>query len=107
MLCVGGNENVTAYVDPCAGAFLERDDRKAVEKVIEYLFTLFTGLRRDSVANLGRGIKDVVIADLCEPSYPANRGSDGERLEIAVVHLGCKPGGAQWIEAGELVEIDG
>ncbi len=32
MLCVGGNENVTAYVDPCAGAFLERDDRKTAYK---------------------------------------------------------------------------
>ncbi len=68
VLCVGGDEDVTANVDPCAGAFLERDNRKAVEEVVKNLLAFFAGLGRDAVANLSGGIKDVVIADLCETS---------------------------------------
>jgi hypothetical protein len=44
MFCVGGDEEVTSDIDPRPGAFLERDDRKTIEEVIEDLFGLFTGL---------------------------------------------------------------
>jgi len=52
MLCVGRNEDVPANVDAGAGAFLERDDGKAVEEVIEHLFALRGRLPGDAVAYL-------------------------------------------------------
>ena len=69
MFCVGRNENVPADVHAGPGALLERDDRKPIEKVIEYLFAFLAGLRGDAVANLRRRIEDAaVVADLGQSS---------------------------------------
>ncbi len=55
MVCVGGDEDVFADVDPRSRTFLERDDRQPIEEVIEYLFALLAGLRGDAVADLAIG----------------------------------------------------
>lgn len=65
MFGVGGDEEVTANVDPCPGTFLERDDWKAVEKMVKDLFSFLARLGRDAVADLSRGIENVV-ADLSD-----------------------------------------
>ena len=61
------NQEVRADIHAGAGTFLERDDGKPVEEVIQHLFTLDGGLLRDAVANLHRRIKNAsVVADLSE-----------------------------------------
>ena len=52
MVRVGGYENVFTDVDTRAGTFLERDNRKPVEELVEDLFALLTGLRGDAVPDL-------------------------------------------------------
>ena len=52
MFRVGRDKNVVADVDAGARAFLESDDRQAVQKVIEHLFAFGGGLLGDAVANL-------------------------------------------------------
>ena len=53
MLCVGRNEQIRANIHTRAGTFLERDDRQAIQEVIENLLALLGRLLGDAVANLG------------------------------------------------------
>ena len=69
MFCVGRDEDVASEVDSGARALFERDDRKPVQEVIEYLFAFGGRLLRDTVANLcGRGKDTSVVPDLREPA---------------------------------------
>src|SRR5579859_5057456 len=52
MLGVGRDENVPADVYAGAGAFLERDHRQPIEKMVQHLLALPCGLLRDAVTNL-------------------------------------------------------
>ncbi len=52
MFCVGRDEDVPANVYAGAGTFLERDDRQAIEEVVQDLFALCRGLLGDAVADL-------------------------------------------------------
>ena len=92
-----------ADVNAGAGTFLERDDRQAIEEVIQYLFAFDGGLLGDAVANLRRRIEDAaVVADLREAAEPADRGGGGECLQIAVIDLGGKAGRPDLVEADVL-----
>ena len=104
---IGWNENVAADVDAGAGAFLERDDREAIEKVIQHLFAFGSRLGGDSVTNLRRGIEDtVVVADLGQTADPANGHRRAKGQEIPVIDLGRKAGCPQRIESDVLVEVE-
>ena len=51
MFRVGRNQEIRTDVHASPGAFLERDDRQPVEKVIQDLFTLSGGLFRDPITD--------------------------------------------------------
>ena len=53
MLCVGWDEDVAPDVHAGAGAFLERDDRQAIQEVVQHLLTLGGRLLGDPAAYLG------------------------------------------------------
>src|ERR1700722_9834161 len=101
VFCVGRDENVATDVDSCARSFLERDNRKTIEKVIENLFSLFACLGRHTVADLRGGVEYVVIPDLGKSAQPAYGGRNGKGLEIAVIDLGSDTRGPERVEAGE------
>ena len=65
MLRVGGDEDVAPDVYAGTGTFLERDDRQAIQEVVQYLLTLGGRLLGDPAAYLRRGRKHAaVITDL-------------------------------------------
>ena len=80
VLCVRRNENVPTDVNAGSGPFLERDDGKPVQEVIQNLLTFGSGLFGDSVAYLGRRCENApVITDLRETAQSATGGSRTER----------------------------
>src|SRR6266568_5612743 len=101
------NEDVAAHVHAGPRPFLKRDNRQAVEKVVQHLFSLRGRLLRDAIANLRRRIKDAaVVADLGQAAKAADGRCRAKGQQIPVIDLRGESCCAQWIETDVLVEVE-
>ena len=89
MFRVGRDVDVGADVHARSGAFLERDDRQAIEEVVEDLLGLLAGLLGNAPLRISAdGSRMLALFPICaRAAQAADRGRCCEGLEVAMVDL--------------------